>query len=647
MNLKSLVFIFLLLLMHSSLIAQSDSNISLQNDSLLADSTEKKINELAEERAQKLLAEADSIHRADSLEQQLLLQQIALLQSQVEQQTVALQERLDSIKLAQAVRKEKMQQQVDSVRTNTIGIPVVAFEDTLFFIYTKLGAFSPTERAESIQQKLEALVEEGIYDPEKLTIIAGDESHDIAHEDMLLLSITDRDAFWLNQPREQIAETYLETIKNSAGAYHKKYGLFQMAKRFALLILALIVFYLGIKYLNKGFSFLNRWVVHRLHPKLKGVSVKNYEFLSVEQETQVLRFLLKASKWIAIILIVYLALPVIFSIFPATKGIANTLLDYILNPLTAFVSGIIGYIPELFAIIVILTITFYFVKFLGFLSGEVEKGKLQIPGFYPDWAEPTFNLVRVIIYAFSFVIIFPYLPGSDSKVFQGVSVFFGLLISLGSSSAVGNIIAGLVITYMRAFKIGDRVKIGDTVGDVLEKTLLVTRLRTIKNEEVTIPNSAILSGSTVNYSTSALESGLILHSTVTIGYDVPWRQVHELLISAALKTDHIMTAPKPFVFQTSLDDFYVSYQINAYTMDPSFAARIYSQLHANIQDAFNEAGVEILSPHYRAARDGNMVTIPASYLPPDYQPPAFTVNMQEKQQPKANTQSNKKPESPS
>ena len=227
-------------------------------------------------------------------------------------------------------------------------------------------------------------------------------------------------------------------------------------------------------------------------------------------------------------------------------------------------SGLINYIPEIISILVIIMVTKYFIRFLKFMSEEVENGKLQINGFYPDWARPTFNLLKIIVYAFAFVVIFPYLPGSDSTAFQGVSVFLGLLISLGSTSVIGNMLAGLVITYMRAFKIGDRVKIGDVTGDVIEKSMFVIRIRTIKNEDVTIPNSAVLAGNTKNYSSNAKDLGLILNTTVTIGYDVPWEKVHKLLIDAALKTEHIKAEPSPFVLQTSLDDFYVSYQINAY-----------------------------------------------------------------------------------
>ncbi len=214
--------------------------------------------------------------------------------------------------------------------------------------------------------------------------------------------------------------------------------------------------------------------------------------------------------------------------------------------------------------------------------------------------------------SFMFVLIFPYLPGSNSPIFQGVSVFLGLLVSLGSSSAIGNMVAGLVITYMRPFKIGDRIKIGDVTGDVIEKTLLVTRLRTINNEEITIPNSAVLSGNTTNYSAMAKEEGLIIHTTVTIGYDVHWKAMHEALLEAASRTTNLMKGKKPFVLQTSLDDFYVSYQLNVYTNESKALASIYSELHQHILDVCAAKGIEIMSPHYRAERDGNELAIPKS-----------------------------------
>lgn len=502
----------------------------------------------------------------------------------------------------------------DSLNEITPRKPVVIFEDTVFYVYAKIGSFTPEERAKSLSQRVESLVNDNHFDADELTVVANEETHDIMHGDLILWSVTERDAFWLNESRSDIADRYLKAIQVSVAEYRDRISLLANLKRIGLLSLVLLSFIYGVRFLNRKLTALNDWIIAKGKERFNGIKLKDYELLSVERQERFARMVLKALKWLVIALVVYLTLPVVFSIFPATEGVARALISYFLSPVKMFGSAILGYIPELITVVVILYLTHWFVRFLRFLSLEIQYGKLEINGFYPEWAAPTFALLRVVIYAFSFVIIFPYLPGSDSPIFRGVSVFFGLLLSLGSSSAIGNIIAGLVITYMRPFKIGDRVKVGDALGDVVEKTMLVTRIRTNKNEDVTIPNSAILNGNTINYSSNASGQGLILNSTVTIGYDVSWRRVHELLINAALKTENILAEPKPFVLQTSLDDYYVSYQINAYTNRPGLSASIYSALHANIQDSFNEAGVEILSPHYRAGRDGNAAAIPSEYL---------------------------------
>lgn len=609
----SILFLVIGLLSH----AQVDSSAALA-DSILQNQ---------QNVGQSLLKESDSLHLADSLAQASLLDQIAALRAQDEQQKAKLQGRLDSLKQVQNAAKDRIKREVDSLRSGTLGIPVIVFEDTLFNIHSKLGAFSPSERAQSLAKKIEGLVDQNLFDPELLVVETGEESADLVHGEVILLSLNDRDAFWLDLPKEKLAESYRTKIIRSIESYRENSGLWFILKRSAALIVVIALFYFILRYLNKAFFTFNQWILKKGEPYLVGIKIRNYEILSKEREEQFLAGVFRILRWFTLLLVIYLSLPVVFSIFPATQGIASKLLDLILSPIKSFFGGIISYIPDLITIIVIGFIARYVIRFLAFLSKEVEEEKLQIPGFYPDWALPTFNLLKIIVIAFTFVIIFPYLPGSDSDVFKGVSVFLGLLISLGSSSAIGNIIAGLVITYMRAFRIGDRVKIGDTSGEVLEKTMLVTRVRTIKNEDVTIPNSAILNGSTINYSSSAKSLGLILNTSVTIGYDVPWREVHKQLIGAALKTDYIKKDPQPFVLQTGLEDFYVSYQINAYTDQAEKAASIYSQLHAHIQDAFNEAGIEILSPHYRAARDGNRITIPNQYLDPNYMAPGFNVNL--------------------
>jgi small-conductance mechanosensitive channel len=373
--------------------------------------------------------------------------------------------------------------------------------------------------------------------------------------------------------------------------------------------------------INQFFKRLRNKAYAARERVFKGIRFGTYQFLDSKRVVRVTLFFLNLVRLVVILLAFYIALPLLFSVFPWSQGIADSIIAWTLTPVRKALLGLLSYLPNLFTIIVIMAITYYVAKFLKFIAGEIENGALVVSGFYPDWARPTLNIIKFLLYAFSFILIFPYLPGSDSPIFQGVSVFLGILFSLGSSTAISNAVAGLVITYMRPFRIGDRIRIGDYTGDVVEKSLLVTRIRTIKNEEITIPNASVLSGHTVNYTTSARDLGLILNTGVTIGYDVPWKQVHELLINAAKSTSGIMTGEgkQPFVLQTSLDDFYVSYQINAYTDDSHRMAAIYSELHQNIQDRFNEAGVEIMSPHYRAGRDGNLSTIPSIYLTKDYQ----------------------------
>ena len=375
----------------------------------------------------------------------------------------------------------------------------------------------------------------------------------------------------------------------------------------------------------------------RLFPRLysaadawKGTRIRSIRFQSVEvvNVETILGFLKGTLRWIRIlatILLFYIYLPLVLSFFPWTRGVAAVLIGYIFRPLKVVGKGILDFLPNLFFIAVIAAVTHYALRLIRFFFSGVQKGTFTIPGFYREWGEPTFKIVRVLVVAFAAVVAFPYIPGSESPAFRGVSIFLGVLFSLGSTSAVANVVSGVILTYMRAFHVGDRVKIADSVGDVVEKTLLVTRVRTIKNVDVTIPNSMILASHIVNYSSSAKEYGLILNTSVTIGYDAPWKQVHELLISAARKTEGILESPSPFVLQTSLDDFYVSYELNAYTGNPQVMAVTYSLLHQNIQDAFNEAGVEIMSPHYSQLRDGNRMAIPDSSLPPGYEPPAFRV----------------------
>jgi small-conductance mechanosensitive channel len=334
--------------------------------------------------------------------------------------------------------------------------------------------------------------------------------------------------------------------------------------------------------------------------KIKPLVIKKLKLLSAKQIIDVLLVLLRIFKYVISGFLLFLTIPIEFSLFPATRHLAMTIFGYILNPIKDIVIGTVRYIPNLFKIIIIIAVTHYALKLLKFFSTQIAKGKLVLHGFYADWADPTFKILQVLLWAFTVAIVYPYLPGSESSVFKGVSVFVGLIFSFGSTSAIGNMVAGLVITYMRPFKIGDRVQIKETTGFVVEKNLMVVRIKTHKNEYVTFPNMLILGSSITNYNTSSDEDaeGLILYAEVTFGYATPWEKVHEILINAALATDHVQKRPKPYVLQTGLDNFYARYQINCYTKEVDKVPAIYASLYENIQNGFHEAGMDMTCANY-------------------------------------------------
>jgi small-conductance mechanosensitive channel len=351
----------------------------------------------------------------------------------------------------------------------------------------------------------------------------------------------------------------------------------------------------------------------------KSLTIKKYRILETSQILGLIFSLLKILKYIVTVFLLFITIPTIFSLFSLTRNLASTLFGYILNPLKKIGLGIVKYIPNLITIVIILVIVAYVIRSLKFFTSRIERGKLVIPGFYADWAQPTFNILRILLYAFTIAVIYPYLPGSDSMVFQGVSVFVGIIVSLGSSSAIGNMVAGTVLTYMRPFKIGDRIRINDVTGFVVEKSAIVTRIRTHKNEYVTFPNMMVLNSSIINYHTSSKErEGLILHADITFGYNTPWQTVYGVLLEAARKTAHIQQEPPPFVLQTAMDDFYAHYEINCYTKDVEMVPAIYAELFENIQNGFRAQNIDMTAAHYRI----NMPFTPPAAQKPEKLPAA-------------------------
>jgi small-conductance mechanosensitive channel len=396
-----------------------------------------------------------------------------------------------------------------------------------------------------------------------------------------------------------------------------------------LFILLTIILVLAIKLSNRFFVRLHGFVRSNRGTIIKPIKLKDLELVSLDQLVSMAFKSVRVFRWVFIILLFYLYLTLAFSLFLWTEMVAHSLLGYVLGPLVAIGKGAVSYLPNIFYIVVVAVVARYALKLMKLIFSKIEDKTISVPGFPEEWARPTYQIAAFLLIVFVLVIVFPYLPGAESGAAKGISIFLALLLSLGSSSAVSNIVAGVVITYMRSFRLGDRVKINEIVGDIMEHNFLVTRVKTTKNEEITIPNSVVLSGHVTNYSAVVRDGHpLILYTSVTIGYDTPWTKIHELLIAAALATPRILHNPKPFVLQTALGDFYVSYQINAYTNAPSDMPAIYSALHQNIQDSFFKAGVEIASPHYYSLRDGNRKAIPDSFLEDGYTTPPFKVRME-------------------
>lgn len=506
------------------------------------------------------------------------------------------------------------------------GAAVLVGRDTLFLVHGALGAFSAEDRARAISVRLSQMLDDLRAGGDTLAAIEVDGQVLITSGERTLMAVLEEDARMEGVSREELAGRYLTAI-----AAQVETGSLRVRTRLLAIGLGLS---LATTLVLAGLIWLLRRLFRRLETlmqalrtagRIPAIRVQRLELLSAAAIHRLLGSLARGLEVAAWVVLLYVYLVLVLSFFPWTEQASNRILDFVGGYLGEVIRAIVGYLPDLFALLVIGIVTRYVLRFIHFLFRAVGSGTITISGFDADWSEPTYKLVRFVVLAFALVVMFPYLPGAESDAFKGVSIFVGVLFSLGSTGAVANMIAGSLLTYTRAFRIGDRVKIGETIGDVVARTLLVTRLRTVTNVDVTIPNSMVLGSQVLNYSNMARSEGIALQTTVTIGYDVPWRRVHDLLLTAARGTEGVLAEPEPYVIQTSLDDYYPSYQLHAYTANASGMRRVLSRLHERIQDVFFEAGVEITSPAYSAMRDGNATTIPPDQRPPGYQPPPWRI----------------------
>jgi len=505
------------------------------------------------------------------------------------------------------------------------GYPVAVDGYEIFRVHERLGAASAQERAQRISARLEDLAIAEDFDPKGFQATEEGGVATVRYREQLIVTINDAEARDSGLPREALARQYASLIPerlNMAREQHTPRYLW----RAAAFALATLLLYVGVTWLIVSGS---RWLLKSIETSAKArihsIKIQGSEILQGDRLARLMGAATKLVRAALIAIVSYVALAKSFSYFPWTREHGQRLLGYIVSPLITMAGALLAYLPKALYILVIVVVMHFVLRFVRYIARELERGRIHFAGFYPEWVLPTYKIVRVLLYAFAAVMIFPYLPGEQSQAFKGITVFLGVLFSLGSTSAVANFVAGIILIYTRGFRIGDWVTIGENTGEVVQQSMLATHVRTVRNEEITIPNSVVLSSHVTNFSLQAKEKGVALHTSVTIGYNEPWRTIHKLLIDAALKTRLILHDPQPFVLQAELEDSYVKYEINAYTDRPLEMVYIYSELHSNIQDTFFEAGVEIMSPVFHALRDGNQVAMPGKYLPKGYRPPGFRV----------------------
>jgi small-conductance mechanosensitive channel len=508
------------------------------------------------------------------------------------------------------------------------GIPpghVVIDGRQVLTVYEPVGTFTPEQRAEHIGQRIIAAVRDRGISPEAIHLQPRQAWTEILLGDEVVMAVTDVDAQMAGKSRQQLVSENVDSIRQAIQNYRLDHSWRLILRGVLYTLLATLALWPVLWALQRMRFALRDRVESRIQARSQ-LENKSPRQISLRYLGPLALAVGSLLRWLFIFAVVEAYITVTLGFFPHTRPLSLSMLRWLFSQLGFLAESTLGYLPNLMVVAVIALIAYYMIRLLQLIFGEIERGDLKIRGFYPDWAEPTDKLLRILVLALALIVAFPYFPGAQSSAFRGVSIFLGLLLSLGSSSAVANAIAGVILTYMRSFLVGDWVQIGDTTGEVVEKNMLVTRVLNPKAEIITIPNAMVMSGAVKNYSVEARKLGVIFHTTVTIGYDTPWRTVHQLLINAAIATQDVLHQPPPFVLQKGLDDFYVSYELNVHIAAPSRMVNTYSELHQNIQDKFNEAGVEICSPHFAALRDGNTIAIPAEYIKPDYKASGFRLN---------------------
>jgi small-conductance mechanosensitive channel len=475
--------------------------------------------------------------------------------------------------------------------------PVTLDGKTLFRV-RGVSAYPAEQRARAIAERIKALAADTTIPTTALRTVETEDRTDIMGGEQFIMGVFDVDARLEGVKRQLLAQTLMKKISEVVEDYREQRRPDRLLNNtlYALAATALLVgLLLAIRW---AFRRLNASLEQRYQVRIQKLEAQSLKFVRAEQLRIALHRALQTMDTLVVLVLLYVYFHFVLSLYPWTRQFAEHLLTLLLNPLVTMGAALLAAVPNLVFIAVLVVVTRYLLKLTRLFSEAVAQGTVTLSGFDREWASPTYRIIRLLIIAFAVVVAYPYIPGSESAAFKGVSLFLGVIFSLGSSSIIANLIAGYTMTYRRAFRVGDRIRVSDFIGDVADVRLMVTHLRSLKNEEIIVPNSLILNSHVINYSSLARQNGLILHTTVGIGYETPWRQVEAMLLMAAERTPGLLCQPTPFVLQQALGDFCVTYELNAYCDEPAAMYRLYTELHRNILDVFNEYNVQIMTPAY-------------------------------------------------
>ncbi len=461
-----------------------------------------------------------------------------------------------------------------------------------------VATFPADMRADAIAGRLRSFAGNGALPVDSLHVVEFGDHFRIVAGDMILMRVYDEDAAVEDVSRSNLATAIRNRMASAVLTYRHDREPRVLLRKTAWVAVATLLFILGLFVIRRGLRHLDGVIERRYRVRLRGLHIQTFQVIHAQQVWVALLGLLRLVRVVALLALVVGYAEFVLGIYPWTRALAVRGGSLLVDPLRMMGRAVLDSIPNLVFIALIIVVTRYVLKVTRLFFHGIQHQTLTFAGFDPDWAMPTYKIGRLLVLGFAVVIAYPYIPGSNTAAFKGLSVFLGIILSIGSSSVISNMIAGYTMTYRRAFKVGDRVRIGEVLGEVTEMRVMVTHVRSTKNEEVVIPNSTILQTHVINYSTLARQQGLILHTTVGIGYETPWRQVEAMLLLAAERTPGLLREPPPYVLQKGLGDFCVTYEINAYCDQPQLMLKLYTALHQSILDVFNEYGVQIMTPAY-------------------------------------------------